>query len=425
MNQPLSRYVDYMYSYPHKTAYRPFSSPVSLFPYLEQVEGRNASLYFHIPFCSHKCGYCNLFSLQTNRGEYITAYLNTLRRQAQQLAPLTTGLAFDSFAIGGGTPLLLTVPQLEFLLDTAALFGVHPSNAFTSIETSPEYADTARLNLLKQAGVARVSIGIQSFQDKELIALKRRPRQDSICQALNAIQKMDFPYFNIDLIYGIKGQTVESFLYSLEQALQFQPNELFIYPLYVRQGTAITERESDAVCFQMYCAACDFLKERGFLQTSMRRFIQHSSTDAEVSCGDEVMLSCGSGGRSYLGDLHYATRYTVCQRCIGEEIDKYMSTTDFTVVRNGFILSQKEQQQRFIIKNLMYYMGIDKAEYERRFGKPLEMIPLFQQLAEHQWIKETDNGRICLTPEGMGYSDYIGQLFVTSEIRQLMETYSY
>lgn len=76
---------------------------------------------------------------------------------------------------------------------------------------------------------------------------------------------MDFPYFNIDLIYGIKGQTVESFLYSLEQALQFQPNELFIYPLYVRQGTAITERESDAVCFQMYCAACDFLKERGFL----------------------------------------------------------------------------------------------------------------------------------------------------------------
>lgn len=425
MNQPLSRYVDYMYSYPHKTAYRPFSSPVSLLPYLEQVEGRNASLYFHIPFCSHKCGYCNLFSLQTNREEYITVYLNTLRKQAQQLAPLTTELAFDSFAIGGGTPLLLTVPQLEFLLDTAALFGVHPSNAFTSVETSPEYADMARLNLLKQAGTARVSIGIQSFQDKELIALKRRPRQDSICQALNAIREMDFPYFNIDLIYGIKGQTVESFLYSLEQALQFQPNELFIYPLYVRQGTAITERESDAVCFQMYCAARDFLKERGFLQTSMRRFIQHPSTDAEVSCGDEVMLSCGSGGRSYLGNLHYATRYTVCQRCIGEEIDKYMATTDFTVARNGFILSQKEQQQRFIIKNLMYYMGIDKAEYERRFGNPLKMIPLFQQLAEHQWIKETDNGRICLTSEGMGYSDYIGQLFVTSEIRQLMETYSY
>lgn len=60
----------------------------------------------------------------------------------------------------------------------------------------------------------------------------------------------------------------------------------------------------------------------------MRRFIHHPSTDAEISCGDEVMLSCGSGGRSYLGNLHYATRYTVCQRCIAGEIDDYMGTTD-------------------------------------------------------------------------------------------------
>ena len=122
MNQPLSRYVDYMYSYPHKTAYRPFPAPVSLLPYLEQLQGRKASLYFHIPFCSHKCGYCNLFSLQTNRTEYIATYLDTLHRQAQQLSPLTAGLTFDSFAIGGGTPLLLTVPQLEQLMANPPLF---------------------------------------------------------------------------------------------------------------------------------------------------------------------------------------------------------------------------------------------------------------------------------------------------------------
>ena len=87
------------------------------------------------------------------------------------MAPLTIGLAFDSFAIGGGTPLLLTIPQLEFLLDTAALFGVHPSNAFTSVETSPEYADAPRLNLLKQAGVARVSIGIFTVFSKKFFSL--------------------------------------------------------------------------------------------------------------------------------------------------------------------------------------------------------------------------------------------------------------
>ena len=72
--------------------------------------------------------------------------------------------------------MLLTVPQLEQLMVTAALFGVNPSHAFTSVETSPEYADRSRLNVLRQAGVARVSIGIQSFQNEELKAIKRRPR---------------------------------------------------------------------------------------------------------------------------------------------------------------------------------------------------------------------------------------------------------
>lgn len=424
MTQTFPRYVDYMYSYPHKTAYRTFPSPVSLVPYLEQMEGRNASLYFHIPFCSHKCGYCNLFSLQTNSEETIAAYLDTLHKQAKQLAPFIGGLHFESFAIGGGTPLLLNVPQLEQLFNTAALLGVYPSRAFTSVETSPEYADTARLNVLKQVEVSRVSIGIQSFLDEELRALRRRPRGNTINQALESIREMDFPYFNIDLIYGIKGQTVESFLYSLKSALRFRPNELFIYPLYVRQGTGITERESDDICYQMYCAACDLLQSEGFLQTSMRRFILHHSEDVEVSCGDEVMLSCGSGGRSYLGDLHYATRYTVDQRCIAEEIRQYIADTDFTVAQNGFILSVEEQKKRFIIKNLMYYSGIDKAEYYRRFGETTDAISIFRQLEERQWIESTSD-RIRLTPEGLGYSDYIGQLFISPQIRQLMETYSY
>ena len=180
MNQPLPRYVDYMYSYPHKTAYRSFPSPVSLLPYLEQVEEQKASLYFHIPFCSHKCGYCNLFSLQTNRADYIATYLETLHKQAQQLSPLTTGLIFNSFAIGGGTPLLLTVSQLEYLLETAALFGVHPSHAFTSIETSPEYADPARLTWLKQAGVILIRNACRSPQIFPVQRTERTPVVKSI-----------------------------------------------------------------------------------------------------------------------------------------------------------------------------------------------------------------------------------------------------
>ena len=99
--------------------------------------------------------------------------------------------------------------------------------SLTQTSISPEYADRPRLNVLKKAGVSRVSIGIQSFQDEELKAIKRRPRQNTIYQALDDIRQMDFPYFNIDLIYGIKGQTVESFLYSLEEESLFLKMEIF------------------------------------------------------------------------------------------------------------------------------------------------------------------------------------------------------
>lgn len=419
----IARYTDYMYSYPHKTAYRLFARPVRLQPYLEALQGRTASLYFHLPFCRSKCGYCNLFSIPTCQGEGIDRYLRTLQRQAEQLVSLTGGLHFDSFAMGGGTPLLLTPEQLDALFRIAARFHAHPTEVFTSIETSPEYADPERLEVLKRAGTARLSIGIQSFNDGELRALGRHPKEDSIYPALEHIRQMDFPVFNLDLIYGIEGQTPQSLLHSLEEAMRFAPNEVFIYPLYVRYGTGIKVREPDDVCFRLYLTARDFLLQRDYRQTSMRRFIRHSLT-AECSCGDEVMLSCGAGGRSYLGPLHYATPYAVQPARIREVIAGYDDTADFTVATNGFLLSPDEQRRRYLIKNLLYHTGICMEEYRARFGQDIGTETLFEELTDRQWVEETD-GRIRLTTEGMGYSDYIGQLFISPEVRNLMRSYAY
>ena len=296
--QQISRYVSYMYSYPHKTAYRTLTPPVSLSPYLERLEGREASLYFHIPFCAHKCGYCNLFSQQCCDAERISLYLHTIRRQAEQLSVAAQGLKFTSFTVGGGTPLILDEGQLEELFCLAELFGVHPSRVFTSVETSPEYTQKSVLRQLRARGVERLSMGVQSFN-----------------------------------------------------------------------GTRINVRSTDDIGYAIYKSARELLVGQGFVQTSMRRFVRRETTETEFSCGDEVMLSCGAGGRSYLGNLHYATPYAVRQQAIADEIDHYIRTTDFMTAANGFLLSTEEMQIRFIIKNLMYHRGVDLAEYEKRFGE--------------------------------------------------------
>lgn len=421
--QQISRYVSYMYSYPHKTAYRTLTPPVSLSPYLERLEGREASLYFHIPFCAHKCGYCNLFSQQCCDAERISLYLHTMRRQAEQLSVAAQGLKFTSFAVGGGTPLILDEGQLEELFCLAELFGVHPSRVFTSVETSPEYTQKSVLRQLRARGVERLSMGVQSFNETELKKLKRRPGLGTVVGALENIVEAGFPQFNLDLIYGIEGQTVESFMRSLNTALTYRPNELFIYPLYVRPGTRIDVRSTDDIGYAIYKSARELLVGQGFVQTSMRRFVRRETTETEFSCGDEVMLSCGAGGRSYLGNLHYATPYAVRQQAIADEIGHYIRTTDFMTAANGFLLSTEEMQIRFIIKNLMYHRGVDLAEYEKRFGEKPDRN-LFREFTDRGWIEET--GRIVrLTEEGMAYSDYIGQAFISPVVRKLMSEYVY
>ncbi len=166
MNQPLPRYVDYMYSYPHKTAYRSFPSPVSLVPYLKQVEGQKASLYFHIPFCSHKCGYCNLFSrkqivriISQLIWKLFTSRRNSCLRSLPDWHLIVSPLEeahrcshCSSTGILTGYSCLIRSASFTYLYFRRNIAG---------------YADPARLDLLKQAGVARVSIGVQSFLDED------------------------------------------------------------------------------------------------------------------------------------------------------------------------------------------------------------------------------------------------------------------
>ncbi len=422
MNNRSPEYIHYMYSYPHKTAYRPFDTTIDLASYIKKVEGRKASLYFHIPFCRYKCGFCNLFSQQGCDELKITAYIDALYKQARQLSPLTNNLTFDSFAIGGGTPLVLTTDQLEKVFEIAVLFDVYPEKVFTSVETSPDYTDLETLQLIKDKGTKRLSIGVQSFYPEELQYIKRNTSFLTIETALETIKQIGFPQFNIDLIYGIEGQTVESFLFSIGKALQYNPTELFLYPLYVRNGVRISAKARNEQLYAMYNAGRAKLLSQGFKQTSMRRFVKNDMADLEYSCGDEVMISCGCGGRSYIGNLHYATPYAVSQPNIQSIIDTYISTTDFKTVTNGYILSVDEEERRYIIKNLMHYRGINKSDFEQRFGKTIPFSD-FDRLINDGFV-ENKGDFIRLTTKGMGYSDDIGQLFISPEVRKLMKEYS-
>jgi oxygen-independent coproporphyrinogen-3 oxidase len=202
-------YVSYTYSYPHKMAYRCFETPLRLDELWAQEDRDALFLYMHIPFCEMRCGFCNLFTTANPAEGMERVYLEAIRRQAERVWAALGKASFARMALGGGTPTYLSLDGLTLLFDLAEdLFGVSLGSIPISVETSPFTAQPDKLALLRERGVNRISIGVQSFLVDEVKAVGRSQNAAVVAQALEHIRVAKFPILNIDLMYGLPGQTV-------------------------------------------------------------------------------------------------------------------------------------------------------------------------------------------------------------------------
>ncbi|HEY2494000.1 MAG TPA: STM4012 family radical SAM protein [Paenibacillus sp.] len=425
-------YRSYLYSYPHKTAYRSLEPGLSLQELWEQEQTDYYFLYMHIPFCGARCGFCNLFTLPDRRADVHEQYVDALQRQAEQWSPWFTGRSFSRFAIGGGTPTLLVAPQLNRLFDIAeGIMGLDPTQASISVETSPETVTEDRLRVLKDRQTDRVSIGVQSFVTEEAAAIYRPQNPRIAEEALEKLKSYDFPLLNIDLIYGLPGQTADSWLYSLEKALSYEPGEIFIYPLYTRENTILKpdqiHKQGNDIRMDLYHIARQTLETAGFKQYSMRRFAREIDfTHKEIlpfSCQEEGMAGLGCGARSYTRGVHYASHYGVSAASTRSIIADYVATENYATADYGFVLNEVEQKRRFILKALLHREGLELASYHQRFRS--------EAMADHVELEQlleigfavVEAGVLRLTTLGMAHSDAIGDEMISGDVRTLMEGY--
>ncbi len=392
-------YNQYMYSYPHKTNYKKLEG-IFIRDYLHYLFENEPSMYIHIPFCSSKCGYCNLFSIVDTKMQ--DDYVNAVLEHAMQLE--IEKYKFENIIIGGGTPLILSEKNLE------KIFSLYDfKKVFSIIETSPKETSESKLNILKENSVNRISIGVQSFLDSELEILRRSHNTKEITNSLELIKKYKFEILNIDLIYGIPNQNMKNLKYSIEKALYYEPEEIFIYPLYIRKNAAIRYLSENENRYEMYNFLSEFLKMKGYFQNSMRSFTKKAKSENK-SCGFENTISLGCGGRTYLGNLHFCAPYSNESEISKSLIQEFISAKDKTLITNGIILDGEMMKKRFLIKNLFYYKGLDSEEYEKHFNSDLfSDFPIL-----HEWIKNNyavfaDNN-YKLNDLGISYSDYLGPM---------------
>jgi oxygen-independent coproporphyrinogen III oxidase len=413
-------YQGYSYSYPHKSAYRALPQPVDLAT-LWQGEDRSALFgYIHIPFCTYRCGFCNLFALGQPGAALVEDYLRQLDCQLRISGELLGERRFARFAVGGGTPSYLSAAQLARLFTSvreylAPNLGVIPCG----IEVSPETATRERLAECRAAGVDRVSMGVQSFVDTELQALVRPAQTRAVLDAVEQVRALGFPTLNLDLIYGIPGQTAASFAASLRTLIALQPEEIYLYPLYVRERTGLGRLQRGAAApavdprRALYELGRDSLLAAGYTQVSLRLFrAAHAPENGGPAycCQDDGMIGLGCGARSYTRALHYSDRYAVERAGVTSILRDYIAQpiSAFASARYGFVLDAQEQRRRYLIQSLLTWPGLDTAAFARRFG--LAAQDCFSELAELQQagLAEQRGAHFALTALGMAHADAIG-----------------
>jgi oxygen-independent coproporphyrinogen-3 oxidase len=430
-------FLGYAYNYPHKTAYRPITKPVSLADiWGQEPDTSDTALYLHIPFCEMRCGFCNLFTTPNPNENSEDSYMKALEQQADAVGEAVGAgrRSISRAAFGGGTPTYLSLENLERALLIASRF-VDLSRVPFSVETSPRTAEAEKLQLLRKFGADRISMGVQSFVESEVRAVGRAQQNPLVYSALQRMRDIGFPLLNLDLMYGLPGQTAETWEWSITEALRWEPEELYLYPLYVRpltgmEGKApLNAEEWDSQRLDFYRQARTHLLSSGYEQVSLRFFrkksaeIAHPSSDAVG--GNLIGLGCGA--RSYTSALHYSSEWAVGRAGVRSIISDYAQRTkeDFSVADYGVWLTPEEQRRRYLIYSLLQQAeGISFSAYQARFGTPLLTdFPPLVELQERGLAVNAPSG-FHLTERGWEFADVLGPWLTSAKMQAQMEAFS-
>jgi oxygen-independent coproporphyrinogen-3 oxidase len=330
-----------------------------------------AGLYIHIPFCISKCAYCDFYSLVTERS-IIDQFLDALESEIDLYAShqVIADLEFETLYLGGGTPSLLSIGQIDKLVNQAqSLFRFSEYFEFT-IEANPE---TISLNKLKEyiaIGVNRLSLGIQSFRDSELQTLGRIHHADQAKNCIEWAVQAGFDNINLDLVFAVPGQTLNKWQQNLQQAIQYKPKHLSIYCLTIEPGTPLQqkilsgeiEKLNDETEREMYLWTIAALSQAGYQQYEISNFsLQGFECRHNLSYWNGTpYLGLGPSAHSFW-DSH--RQWNVAS------VEKYVDllTIGTLPTAGQEALTWEQKILEFLYLNLRTNQGIDIFEFESQF----------------------------------------------------------
>ncbi len=372
----------------------------------------STGIYIHIPFCIRKCNYCDFFSVPLPAKEYLQRYTNALVAEISQRAHEGAGKKIESVYFGGGTPSLLSTEQLETIIRALDDNFRLPADMEISMEANPASLNARKIQDFTNARINRLSLGVQSFSNDDLRVLTRIHSAEDVRVLIDILHSQGLENFNIDLIYGIPGQSMDRWIKSLQTAADSSPMHISMYLLQLDPGTpmamdikkgrmAMLDEERE---LEMYTLGREYLQGRGFDHYEISNFsfpgreCKHNLIYWQA--GEYIGIGCGAV--SFMDKSRFINKpdlkaylYAIENRQERpvEEIEK---------------MSHKGLIADAIILGLRLCSGINMEKFRSRYGIDIsrEYSEVIKSCSQKGLLK-IENGQISLTRKGYFLSNEV------------------
>ena len=375
---------------------------------------RMLGVYIHIPFCASKCSYCDFYSLP-NQDELMDRYQKALIRHIEESAPQMAPYYIDTVYFGGGTPSFYGARRLCELFETLKTNARVLKSAEVTVEMNPDSVTKEDLHLLHEAGVNRISLGVQSANDDILRLIGRRHNYRQVIEAVKLIRAEGFDNLSVDLIYGLPTQSRSDWADTLSNALALLPEHLSCYGLKVEEGTPICKYQDSPLLpndddqADMYLYMTDVMERYGYQQYEISNFARpgrQSRHNLKYWQLDEYM-GFGPAAHSYVGGVRYS--YV-------RDLKKYLDGVENggSIVDEYEKIDKAESAAEYIMLGMRTTRGISKDEYFAIYRSGFDKIEyLLSEYENKGWVRQAGD-RWRFTSSGFLLSNIlIGTLLET------------
>jgi len=370
------------------------------------------SLYIHIPFCARKCRYCDFNSI-VSESKTIDHYLYAIEKE---LCVLKDQYVFNTVYIGGGTPSILTEVQMEKLLHTVIRYVPSSEIQEYTVEANPGTLTVNKIGLLKEYLVNRISLGVQSFQDKQLQFLGRIHSSNDARDAFALLRKAGFKNINIDMIFGCPEQSINDWEKDLKTVVELNPEHISTYALTYEDGTLLTRDLDEAVIhkldeyveLEMYKTSIRYLTSNGYNHYEISNFAKDGDECAHnhVYWNNMGYVGVGAGAFSLIDGVRTSNEKDICKYIDGINENKNIKSFRENLQINQFA-------SETVIMSLRLRQGISNADFYKRFGYKIEdqFEEQMNRLAKYGLVSY-ENEILKLTEKGLFVADTVMTEFV-------------